>query len=62
MKIGILQCDATNIEFRREFGNYPEMFVSIFKGIDKSFEFTNFDIQLSQYPKSYDECDAYLIS
>ena len=62
MKIGILQCDSTNKEFRIEHGNYPDMFKSIFKKIDKSLEFKNFDIQLGQYPNLYEECDAYLIT
>jgi len=62
MKIGILQCDSTNMEFRTEHGDYPDMFKSIFKKIDKFLEFEIFDIQLSQYPNSYEECDAYLIT
>ena len=62
MKIGILQCDSTNMEFRLEHGNYPDMFTSIFKNIEKSFEFTNYDVQCSQYPKFPCECDAYIIT
>ncbi len=62
MRIGILKCDSTNIEFRRSHGNYPEMFISIFKDIDKSFEFKNYDVQFNQYPISANECDAYLIT
>jgi len=62
MKIGILQCDSTNIEFRAEHGNYPDMFKSIFQRIDKKIEFEIYDVQYSQYPNSPEECDAYLIT
>ena len=62
MKIGILQCDSTDMEFRGDHGNYPDMFISIFKDIDKRIKFKNYDVQLSQFPKSPFECDAYLIT
>ncbi len=62
MKIGILQCDSTNMDLRTEHGNYPDMFKSSFKSIDKSLEFEIYDIQLSQFPNSFEECDAYLIT
>ena len=39
MKIGILQCDSTNVNFRDEHGNYPEMFMSLFKSVDPDLEF-----------------------
>ena len=62
MKIGILKCDSTNMEFRAEHGNYPDMFISIFQSVDKSIEFEIYDVQFSQYPNSLEECDAYLIT
>jgi len=62
MKVGILQCDSTNSEFQAEHGNYPGMFISIFKSIDESIEFSNYDIQSNQFPKFPEECDAYLIT
>tara|TARA_B100001250_G_C19751828_1_gene768096 strand:- start:436 stop:1158 length:723 start_codon:yes stop_codon:yes gene_type:complete len=62
MKIGILQCDSTNLEFRSEHGNYPEMFISIFESVDRSLEFEVYDVQLNQYPKEIEECDAYLVT
>ena len=62
MKIGILQCDSTNENFRDEHGNYPEMFMSLFKSVDPDLDFKNYDVQQEQYPQSPEECDAYLIT
>ena len=62
MKIGIFQCDSTNLEFRDEHGNYPEMFISILQSIDRNLKFAIYDVQSIQYPKSLEECDAYLIT
>ena len=62
MKIGILQCDSTNENFRDEHGDYPEMFISLFQSIDPELQFTVFDVRLDQYPQKTQECDAYLIS
>ncbi|MBT3213364.1 MAG: C26 family cysteine hydrolase domain-containing family [Deltaproteobacteria bacterium] len=62
MRIGILQCDATNENFRDEHGDYPGMFISLFQSIDPALEFTVFDVRLGQYPQTPQECDAYLIT
>ena len=62
MRIGILQCDATNENFRDEHGDYPEMFISLFQSIDPELQFTVFDMRLEQYPQTPQECDAYLIT
>ncbi len=62
MKIGILQCDATNENFRDEHGDYPEMFISLFQSIDPELQFAVFDVRLEQYPQTPQECDAYLIT
>ena len=62
MKIGILQCDSTNENLRDEHGNYPEMFMSLFKSVDPDLDFINYDVQLEQYPQTPEECDAYLIT
>lgn len=61
-KIGILQCDSTNLEFRDEHGNYPGMFISTFQSIDRNLEFAIYDVQNNQYPPYLEECDAYLIT
>ena len=62
MRIGILQCDATNENFRDEHGDYPGMFISLFQSIDPELEFSVFDVRLGQYPQTPQECDAYLIT
>jgi GMP synthase-like glutamine amidotransferase len=62
MRIGILQCDATNENFRDEHGDYPGMFISLFQSIDPALEFSVFDVRLGQYPQTPQECDAYLIT
>ena len=62
MKIGILQCDSTMVQFRAEHGNYPEMFISLFKSIDPEMDFNKYDVQLDQYPQTPEECDVYLIT
>lgn len=62
MKIGILQCDATNENFRDEHGDYPGMFISLFQSIDPELQFAVFDVRLEQYPQTPQECDAYLIT
>lgn len=62
MRIGILQCDATNENFRDEHGDYPGMFISLFQSIDPELQFTVFDVRLGQYPQTPRECDAYLIT
>jgi len=62
MKIGILQCDATNENFRDEHGDYPGMFISLFQSIAPELQFAIFDVRLEQYPQTPQECDAYLIT
>ena len=44
MKIGILQCDSTNKNLRDEHGNYPEMFMSLFKSVDPDLDFKNYAV------------------
>ena len=62
MRIGILQCDATNENFRDEHGDYPGMFISLFQSIDPKLHFTVYDMRLEQYPQTSQECEAYLIT
>jgi len=62
MKIGILQCDSTRIQFRDEHGDYPEMFMSLFKSVDPGMGFQKYDVQLEQYPQTPEECEVYLIT
>jgi len=62
MKIGILQCDSTMKQFQAEHGNYPGMFMSLFRSVDPELEFEVFNVELEQYPQAPEMYDAYLIT
>ena len=62
MKIGILKCDSTNDHFRKEHGDYPDMFISLFQSVETDLEFETYDVILSEYPNKLEDNDAYLIS
>lgn len=62
MRIGILQCDSTNEEFRDEYGDYPLMFITLFHSIDPTIQFSVYDVRLGEYPEFTTECDAYLMT
>ena len=60
MKIGILQCDSVLEEFQPQFGDYPQMLISLFNRVDKNLTFRIYDVRKGQLPLSLDECDAYI--
>ncbi len=60
MKIGILQCDSVLDEFQAHFGDYPQMFITLFNKIDKNLTFRIYDVRKKQFPLTLDECDAYI--
>jgi len=60
MKIGILQCDSVFPQFQDQFGNYPEMFISLFKRADPNIQFQVFDVEHGDYPQPMDVCDGYI--
>ena len=62
MKIGILKCDSTNEHFRKDFGDYQDWYISLFKSIDPSLEFETYDVFLGDFPKKIKGNDVYLIS
>ena len=62
MKIGILKCDSTNQHFRREHGDYPEMFISLFQSVEPTLEFETYDVILREFPNKLQDNDVYLIS
>ena len=62
MKIGILKCDSTNEHFRKEHGDYPEMFISLFQSVEPFLEFETYDVILREYPNKLQDNDVYLIS
>ena len=64
MRIGILKTDSVRDEFQEEFGDYPAMFrAMLMAGADDCpLEIRDYDVQNGEYPKTLDECDAYLIT
>ncbi|NKC01131.1 MAG: GMP synthase [Pseudomonadales bacterium] len=60
MRIAILQTDHVLDEFQEEFGDYPEMFMSLLRGVRGDLEFACYDVQI-ELPRRID-CDAYLIT
>ncbi len=62
MKIGILKCDSTNENFRREHGDYSDMFISLFQSVEPNLEFETYNVILGEYPKNLQDNNVYLIS
>ncbi|MBJ7554418.1 glutamine amidotransferase-related protein [Marinomonas spartinae] len=62
MKIGILATGITSDALLPEFGSYAEMFVTLLKEQDASFEFETFDVRDDVFPDSAGQCDAWLIT
>ncbi len=60
MIIGILQTGLVKPEFRALFGEYPDMFKSLFQNIDPHLEFNVYDVRDNVYPNDIHECDAYV--
>ena len=62
MKLGILKTDAVRPEWVPDFGEYPDMFMTLLGKVDPSMEFSVYDVEEGQYPEDIDEVDAYLIT
>lgn len=62
MKIGILQTDSVLDGFRPQFGDYPDMFQSLFLRADSSLTFDVFNVVAGCYPDRVDVCDGYVIT
>ena len=62
MKIGILKCDSTNEKFRKEHGDYSDMFISLFQSVEPALEFETYNVILGEYPKNLKDNNVYLIS
>jgi len=60
MKIGILQTDSVRPELIDQFGDYPDMFRSLFKTVDPELSFETYDVQHNEYPDSLHDCDGYV--
>jgi len=55
MIAGLLICDHVDDVFQAEFGDYPDMFKSLFP----EFEWRTYDAQRGEYPEEIDSCDVY---
>ncbi len=60
MKIGILQCCSVMPQFQKQFGDYPSMFINLFKEINPNLQFETYDLRENMTPTSLNECDAYI--
>lgn len=62
MKIGILQCDDVAPELLDEFGNYPDMFIQLFKKTGVDCEFTIWQCHKGDIPKDINAADKWVIT
>ena len=62
MKIGILKCDSTNENLRKEHGDYSDMFISLFQSVEPTLVFETYNVILGEYPKNLQDNNVYLIT
>lgn len=62
MKLGILKTDTVRPQWVPDFGEYPDMFISLLGQVDSELEFAVYDVEQGQYPADIDEVDAYLMT
>jgi GMP synthase-like glutamine amidotransferase len=55
MKAGLFICDHVDESLRATYGDYPDMFASLFPELD----WTGYDVVNGEFPKELDECDVY---
>lgn len=62
MKIAILKADTVRPELAAHHGEYPAMFKSLLRQVDPTIEFSTYDVEHQQYPRSTDGVDAWLLT
>lgn len=62
MRIGILKTDSVLPELARVYGEYPEMFSNLLRGVDSTLEFETWDVARGEIPSDPATCDAWLIT
>jgi len=62
VKIAILQCDSVLQKFQAEFGNYPDMIISLLKHAHNELAFQVFDVTQNHYPEDIHEWDLYVMT
>ncbi len=55
MVAGLLICDHVDEEYQEHFGDYGDMFRSLFS----EFEWKEYDVTIGEYPKNVNVCDVY---
>ena len=60
MKIGLLQCDSVLDSLQGKHGNYPAMFIDLFKQVDPSIELVVFNVVEGEYPDNIKDFDGYI--
>ncbi len=62
MKIGILRADTVRPHLAEEYGEYPDMFMSLLSAQDGAVSYVVYDVEHEQYPADIHEVDAYLLT
>ncbi len=53
MHIGIIKTDAVKTEWVERFGEYPDMFMRLLRGVDETIKFSVWDVELDEWPENY---------
>ena len=62
MNIGILQTGTVNEALAAEFGQYPEMFLRLYRSVDPSVRITTYSVIDGVFPESPSACDGWLVT
>ena len=62
MKIGVLNTDKLKPELSLRYGEYPSMFARLLLTAKPDLKLQTYNVVDFQYPKTIDECDAYLMT
>lgn len=62
MNLGILNCDRVSDVFAIRYGQYPQMFATLFQPVAPKMIFTVFNVLQGELPKDIHDADAYLIT
>ena len=62
MTLGILQADHVREELAPLFGEYPDMFISLFRKAGAAFKYHIYDLTKDSFPATPQACDAFLLT
>ncbi len=60
MIIGLLQCDHVAPDLQPVYGDYDQMFRSLFLPLAPHWEFRIYDVVNGHFPENAEECDGYM--